>query len=149
MSVARSSHVQNVRFLSDDTRVISAGGHDRSMMQWRTVGVTSAIHRSTKKALPKARYKAKAVVRKKKPVGEGQVVNETVQRALKKEESRRRGAKEAAKEARLKKEKKINEALLKEKDDHIERLQKQLARERKPRGGGGGRRRTAAAEGEE
>jgi WD40 repeat protein len=38
---AHSSHVQNCRFLVDDNRVITAGGADRSMMQWKTHGVTA------------------------------------------------------------------------------------------------------------
>eukprot|EP01051_Picozoa_sp_SAG22_P015306 SAG22_NODE_1978_length_3212_cov_3.220045_8_plen_217_part_00 len=36
-----SSFVDNIRFLADDERVISAGGRDRSMMQWRTHGITA------------------------------------------------------------------------------------------------------------
>eukprot|EP01044_Picomonas_judraskeda_P014565 COSAG03_NODE_2331_length_2879_cov_1.649281_2_plen_494_part_00 len=32
------SHVPNVRWLSDDRRVVSAGGHDRTLFQWRIVG---------------------------------------------------------------------------------------------------------------
>ena len=36
-----SSHVQNVRFLGDDARVISAGGRDGSMLQWTTHGITA------------------------------------------------------------------------------------------------------------
>ena len=33
-----SSHVPNVRWLADDRRVVSAGGHDRTLFQWRIVG---------------------------------------------------------------------------------------------------------------
>jgi len=29
-----SSHVTNVSFLQDDSRLISTGGHDTSVMQW-------------------------------------------------------------------------------------------------------------------
>ena len=38
-----SSHVQNVRFLTGDKRVVSAGGRDGSMMQWVTRGVTKPV----------------------------------------------------------------------------------------------------------
>jgi hypothetical protein len=34
-----ASHVMSVRFSADDRYVISAGGHDRGIFQWRTCGV--------------------------------------------------------------------------------------------------------------
>lgn len=36
---AHASHVMCVRFLCDDRRVISVGGRDRAVCQWRTLGV--------------------------------------------------------------------------------------------------------------
>jgi len=35
-----ASHVQDVRFSANDQRVFSCGGHDRSLFQWKTHGVT-------------------------------------------------------------------------------------------------------------
>jgi microtubule-associated protein-like 1/2 len=35
---AHSSHVTNVAFLFDDSRLISTGGNDMSVMQWQLVG---------------------------------------------------------------------------------------------------------------
>jgi hypothetical protein len=32
-----SSHVTNVRWMFDDSYAISAGGHDRCVMQWKKV----------------------------------------------------------------------------------------------------------------
>merc|ERR1719230_2238459 len=34
-----ASHVGDVRFSADDRRVLSAGGHDRTLFQWKTHGV--------------------------------------------------------------------------------------------------------------
>lgn len=34
-----SSHVTDVRFLCDDRMVLSVGGHDRGIYQWRTCGI--------------------------------------------------------------------------------------------------------------
>jgi WD40 repeat protein len=34
-----ASHVGDVRFSADDRRVFSAGGHDRTLFQWKTHGV--------------------------------------------------------------------------------------------------------------
>merc|ERR1711871_31644 len=52
-----SSHVANVRFLYDDTRVVSAGGADRSMMQWKTHGIIapSSHFRQSKASRAKAK----------------------------------------------------------------------------------------------
>lgn len=52
-----SSHVANVRFLHDDTRVVSAGGADRSMMQWKTHGIIapSSHFRQSKASRAKAK----------------------------------------------------------------------------------------------
>ena len=36
-----ASHVMWIRFSSDDRRVFSAGGHDRGIYQWRTVGINT------------------------------------------------------------------------------------------------------------
>lgn len=33
--IGHSSHVTNVKFTSDDSHVISTGGHDKSIFQWR------------------------------------------------------------------------------------------------------------------
>lgn len=32
-----SSHVTNARFLGDEQRLITAGGHDHTLLQWRVV----------------------------------------------------------------------------------------------------------------
>ncbi|KAG2496899.1 hypothetical protein HYH03_004906 [Edaphochlamys debaryana] len=38
-----ASHVTSVRFLADDQIVVSAGGHDRGIYQWRTCGIASGL----------------------------------------------------------------------------------------------------------
>ncbi|GFR50670.1 hypothetical protein Agub_g12921 [Astrephomene gubernaculifera] len=38
-----ASHVTAVRFLADDQLVVSVGGHDRGIYQWRTCGVASGL----------------------------------------------------------------------------------------------------------
>eukprot|EP01025_Chloroclados_australasicus_P047988 TRINITY_DN5422_c1_g2_i1.p1 TRINITY_DN5422_c1_g2~~TRINITY_DN5422_c1_g2_i1.p1 ORF type:complete len:423 (+),score=32.36 TRINITY_DN5422_c1_g2_i1:23-1291(+) len=37
-----ASHVMSIRFMNDDRRVISVGGHDRAVFQWRTCGINKA-----------------------------------------------------------------------------------------------------------
>ncbi|EFJ49062.1 hypothetical protein VOLCADRAFT_90304 [Volvox carteri f. nagariensis] len=38
-----ASHVTSVRFLSDDRVIVSVGGHDRGIYQWRTCGIASGL----------------------------------------------------------------------------------------------------------
>ena len=38
-SKGHSSHVMNVRFTADEKRVVSVGGKDRAIFQWRMVKV--------------------------------------------------------------------------------------------------------------
>ena len=41
-----ASHVGDVRFSADDRRVLSAGGHDRTLFQWKTHGVRGRLQPS-------------------------------------------------------------------------------------------------------
>ena len=45
-----ASHVSNIRFSADDKRVLSTGGHDRSLFQWKTHGVTEPSRHFKKEA---------------------------------------------------------------------------------------------------
>jgi WD40 repeat protein len=52
-----ASHVSNIRFSADDKRVISTGGHDRSLFQWKSHGVTEPsrhFKREAKRPVPRA-----------------------------------------------------------------------------------------------
>merc|ERR1711991_661857 len=40
-SIGHSSHVMNVRWLLDGDRVVSTGGWDSAVMQWRLVAISS------------------------------------------------------------------------------------------------------------
>ena len=51
-----ASHVSNIRFSADDKRVFSTGGHDRSLFQWKTHGVTEPsrhFKREAKRPVPR------------------------------------------------------------------------------------------------
>eukprot|EP01050_Picozoa_sp_SAG11_P012355 SAG11_NODE_1367_length_5098_cov_4.225445_7_plen_299_part_00 len=54
-----ASHVAGVTFTNDDRRVLSVGGHDRSLFQWKTHGVQK----------PSRHFKKEGVPRKKKSGG--------------------------------------------------------------------------------
>lgn len=43
MYVGHSSHVAEIRFSLDDKYVMSAGGHDRGLFQWKTYGIAGAF----------------------------------------------------------------------------------------------------------
>lgn len=115
-----SSHVQNVRFLADDTRVVSAGGRDGSMMQWTTHGIAkpsknAALMKTVKDS------KKKLAPKRGSPI-------------------RRRGADEADAAAagprqvsmeELQKEEALNRAMLKQKDKEINKLKARLGKQSK------------------
>ena len=118
-----SSHVQNVRFLADDRRVVSAGGRDGSMMQWTTHGITKPSKNTTLKKTVRD-SKKKLGPRKSSPI-------------------RRRGQPDAAGGVgsrnapprrsmdELQKEEALNRAMLKEKDKEIRKLKERLSRDKR------------------
>lgn len=62
-----ASHVTNIRFLSDASRVISSGGMDRTTFQWKTHGIVAPSERFKSTTLEgKASRAAKHQVRKDK-----------------------------------------------------------------------------------
>ena len=107
-----SSHVQNVRFLADDLRVVSAGGRDGSMMQWTTHGVTKP---SSSKALKKVVESGRKHAELDKPTPPG-IARE----------------REAVSLDQLQERDKVNRAQLKEKDVQIQKLRQKIKQQKLP-----------------
>ena len=121
-----SSHVENVRFLADDKRVVSAGGADRSMMQWKTHGITA----------PSSHFKkSKAMAKRQVPPPMGGVTGTEEPQEI-------NAPKLEMHLSTLKATHKLNENLLKDKDREILYLKQQLALKsagiKTAAGGGGG-----------
>ena len=107
-----SSHVENVRFLADDRRVVSAGGADRSMMQWRTHGIVA----------PSSHFKKnKAMERRQVPPPLGGSAGGDA------EPPKVDAPGLELRLAALKAEHKMNDGMLKDKDREILYLKQQLA----------------------
>ena len=120
LCAGHSSHVQNVRFLADDTRVVSAGGRDGSMMQWTTHGITKpsknavlkrTVRESQRKTAPK---KAAQIQRRGQPAAAAELGAVPVKKTMEE----------------LQKAESLNRAMLKEKDKEIQKLRKRLTRDR-------------------
>ena len=108
-----SSHVENVRFLADDRRVVSAGGADRSMMQWRTHGIIA----------PSSHFKKNKLMAKRQvppPLGGGGGADASPEQPV-------NAPSLEIKLAELKAEYKMNNDTLKQKDREILYLKQQLA----------------------
>lgn len=112
-----SSHVQNVRFLADDRRVVSAGGRDGSMMQWTTHGITKPSKNAVlKKTVRESRRKN--APKKSSPIR---------RRGQPADDPRAAPAKKTMEE--LQKAEALNRAMLKEKDKEIRKLRDRLSRD--------------------
>jgi WD40 repeat protein len=114
-----SSHVQNVRFLADDARVVSAGGRDGSMMQWTTHGITkpsksAALMKTVKTSKKKLAPKRGSPIRRR---GQPDAVAAAGPRQMSMEE--------------LQKEEALNRAMLKQKDKEINKLKARLGKQSK------------------
>ena len=108
-----SSHVENVRFLANDERVVSAGGADRSMMQWKTHGITK----------PSTHFKKNKLMSKRQvpPPAAGAAPEDGAEPAPVDAEAM------SLKLNTLKSQWKANEQEIKEKDAEINYLKQQLA----------------------
>ncbi|CAL8367841.1 echinoderm microtubule-associated protein-like 4 isoform X1 [Gadus morhua] len=80
---AHSSHVTNVSFLHDDRHLVSTGGKDTSVMQWRLVEKSSSLGEGPRRADPAPRPLSPALVQEPEEEEEEEPAEEVVANGMK------------------------------------------------------------------